>query len=110
MNVLFLCSQNRLRSPTAERVFSGRPGLDVRSAGTDRDAQVPVSAETVEWADVVFVMEKRHRNVLWKRVGSALAGKRVVTLHIPDEYDFMDPELVRLLEESVAPYLPTKGE
>ena len=110
MNVLFLCSQNRLRSPTAEHVFSGRPGLEVRSAGTDRDAQVPVSVEMVEWADVIFVMEKHHRNVLRKRVGSALANKRVITLHIPDDYDLMDPELVRLLEESVGPYLRRRAD
>jgi predicted protein tyrosine phosphatase len=105
MKVLFVCSQNRLRSPTAERVFCGWPGIDARSAGTDRDATVPVSEDLVAWADLIFVMEKRHRNVLWKRFGSRLAAKRLVTLNVPDEYDYMDAGLVRLLEEAAGPYL-----
>jgi predicted protein tyrosine phosphatase len=104
--VLFVCSQNRLRSATAERVFSGRAGLDVRSAGTDHDARVPVSGDLVSWADVILVMENRHRNIIRRKFGAACAGKRLVTLHIPDEYDFMDPALVQILEDAVGPHLP----
>jgi len=32
-NLLFLCSRNRLRSPTAEPVFADRPGVETASAG-----------------------------------------------------------------------------
>ena len=60
--VLFICSQNRLRSPTAEQVFSSWPGLEVASAGLNTGAETPVSAELIDWADLVFVMEKSHRN------------------------------------------------
>lgn len=64
LNVLFVCDANRLRSPTAEAVFSGRRDLDVKSAGLGKQATVPVSAELLEWADLIFVMEKRHRNII----------------------------------------------
>lgn len=67
-NVLFLCSQNRLRSPTAEAVFSNIDGFEVRSAGLNNDAVVRVSPELVEWADYIFVMEKLHKNKLQKRL------------------------------------------
>jgi predicted protein tyrosine phosphatase len=105
MRVLFVCSQNRLRSPTAEQTFSTWPGLDVASAGTNHDADTPVSAELVSWADVICVMERAHRNKLARKFRSELKGKRVVCLDIPDEYDFMDPVLIRLLEAKVPRYL-----
>jgi predicted protein tyrosine phosphatase len=96
--VLFVCSQNRLRSPTAERVFFDRPGFEVASAGLNTDAEVPVSSELLKWADVIFVMEKVHRNKLSKKFRPYLKDKRVICLDILDEYDYMDPALVRLLE------------
>ena len=64
LNVLFLCSQNLMRSPTAEALFREHPDLDVRSAGTDFDARTALSRDLIEWADLVFVMETRHRNIL----------------------------------------------
>ena len=104
--VLFVCSQNLLRSPTAEQVFAGHPGIECRSAGTDRDAENPITPELVEWADVIFVMEKAHRRKLTSRFGKYLANKRLICLDIPDEYPFMDPELVRLLKAKVPRHLP----
>ena len=106
MRLLFLCSQNRLRSPTAERVFSSRPGIEVMSAGLDADAVKTVTPELIEWADLIFVMEKAHRNNLARKFQACVAGKRIVCLDIPDEYLFMDPDLVRLLEMKVSPFLP----
>ncbi len=105
-NVLFVCSQNRLRSPTAEQVFSRRPDIEVASAGTNHDADNPLTAELVEWADIIFVMEKTHRNKLQQRFRASLKKARVICLDIPDEYEFMDPILVRLLETKVSRYLP----
>jgi len=96
--VLFICSQNRLRSPTAEQVFSACPAIECSSAGLNHDAEVPVTPEAVEWADVIFVMEKTHRNKLQTKFKAQLKDKRLICLNIPDEYDFMDPELVRLLK------------
>ena len=103
---LFVCSQNKLRSPTAEQIFSKRYDIEVSSAGTNNDAENPIDLEQIEWADVVVVMEKHHRNKMQKRFYSALKTKRVVVLDIPDEYDFMDDRLIRLLEIKMLRYLP----
>ena len=60
--VLFICTQNRLRSPTAEHLFANRPCHEVRSAGVDIAATTPVSAELLELTDVLFVMNQVHRS------------------------------------------------
>ena len=104
-HVLFVCSQNRLRSPTAEQVFSSWEGIAVASAGLNHDADTPLTPEWLQWADLIFVMEPAHRKKLAKRFRAHLHGQRVVCLHIPDEYDFMDPALVALLRARVPPYL-----
>jgi predicted protein tyrosine phosphatase len=104
--VLFVCSQNKLRSPTAEQIFSRRQDLEVSSAGTNHDAENPLTAELVAWAEIIFVMEKAHRNKLQRRFKAALKNTRVICLDIPDDYEFMDPILVRLLETRVSRYLP----
>lgn len=103
--VLFICSQNRLRSPTAEQVFADWPGIETASAGTNNDAETPLDAELVAWADLIFVMERPHRSKLQKKFRKALRG-RVICLDIPDDYDFMDEQLVRLLKAKVTPHLP----
>jgi predicted protein tyrosine phosphatase len=108
MRVLFICSQNRLRSPTAEQVFSNRLGFEVASAGLDRGAETPVSPEVVEWADVIFVMERTHRNKLSRKFRPHLKGKRVICLDIPDDYEYMDPALVRILEAKVGSFFRAK--
>lgn len=102
---LFICTQNRLRSPTAEQVFATWPGVETDSAGVGNDADVPLSPEQLAWAEIVFVMEKVHRSRLSKQFQRHLNGKRIVCLDIPDDYAYMQPELVRLLEKKVAPFL-----
>ena len=97
-HVLFICSQNRLRSPTAEKVFSGRPGFEVASAGLNPEAETRVCPELLEWADVIFVMERAHRNKLSKKFRAYLGHKRIICLDIPDEFDYMDPALVKIFE------------
>jgi predicted protein tyrosine phosphatase len=104
-----VCSQNKLRSPTAEQVFSNLPGFEVTSAGTDRNAENPVSPEVIEWADVIFVMERTHRNKLAKQFQSHLKNKRVICLDIPDDFDYMDPALIRLLNAKVGPFFGRGG-
>jgi predicted protein tyrosine phosphatase len=105
MKVLFLCSQNRLRSPTAEQVFSSHQGIEVASAGLNNDAENPTTPELVAWADLIFVMEKSHRNKLQKRFKAHLRA-RVVCLGIPDDYEFMAEGLIRLLKAKVTRHLP----
>lgn len=105
-NILFVSSQNRLRSPTAEQVFSKRADLEVSSAGTNHDAESPVTPELLAWADIIFVMERSHRSKLQRRFRAAMNNKRLICLDIPDDYDFMDEALIRLLESKLARYLP----
>jgi predicted protein tyrosine phosphatase len=105
--LLFICSQNRLRSPTAEAVFLEYEGLEVDSAGIDRGAENVLSSEAVAWADIIFVMEKSHRRKLVKNFQPWLKNKRVICLDIPDEYNYMDSVLVELLQKKVLPLLGT---
>lgn len=108
MNLLFVCSENRLRSPTGEAVFSQYEGIDAIGCGTNSDADTPISGDLVEWADIVLVMEKSHRTKVAKKFKSLLKGKKLVCLDIPDNYACMDPELVRLLEARVAKHVRFK--
>ena len=104
-NVLFICSQNRLRSPTAEQTFASWPNVETASAGLNNDAESPVTPELLKWSNTIFVMEKAHRNKLAKKFRAHLAGKRIICLEIPDEYEYMDPDLVRLLKAKVPKFL-----
>lgn len=106
-NVLFICSQNRLRSPTAEQVFSDWPGIDVASAGLNHDAENPVTPELIDWAHIIFVMERAHRNKLSAKFKRYLRNQRVICLDIPDEYEYMAPELVQILRARVPRHLPS---
>ena len=100
--LLFVCSRNKLRSLTAEKMFEGSPLYQVRSAGTQPGARIVVTEGHLGWADLIFCMEKSHVNLLRQKFPEAVQGKRVVALHIPDEYDFMQPELVDELRAALA--------
>lgn len=103
--VLFICTQNRLRSPTAEQIFSTWADVETDSAGLGNDADVPLSPEQIDWATLIFVMEKKHRRLLATRFKRHLNGKRVICLDIPDDYAYMQPELIRLLNAKAGPFL-----
>ena len=105
-NVLFICGQNRLRSPTAEHVFANWPGIETASAGLKNEAENPVTPELLEWADTVFVMERSHRSKLSAKFKRHLGSVRIVCLDIPDDYEYMDPGLIKLLKAKVVPHLP----
>ena len=109
--LLFVCSRNKLRSLTAEKLFEGSPLYQVRSVGTQPGARIVVTEGHIGWADVIFCMEKSHLNRLRRKFPEALQGKRVVCLQIPDEYEYMDPDLVEELRGKLAPYvtLPEEG-
>ncbi len=103
--VLFLCSKNRLRSPTAEHVFSNWPGLEVASAGLSSDAVEVLTPEHLDNIDTVFVMEKAHRAKLSRHFKKYLGRAKIICLDIPDDYRFMQPELITLLIARVTPHL-----
>jgi len=102
MNLLFVCSENRLRSPTGEEVFDKYDGINAIGAGTNKDSATPVSGDLIEWADYIFVMEQTHKNKLSAKFMPLLKNKRLVCLGIRDNYKRMEPALIKLLERKVA--------
>ena len=83
MNILFVCTANKLRSPTAEAVFSERPDITVRSAGLDPEVPCRLDAELIAWADKIFAMETHHREKIRKKFRKVLGKTPVITLGIP---------------------------
>jgi predicted protein tyrosine phosphatase len=110
IRLLFVCSANALRSPTAEAIFSQYRGVEATSAGTNHDAENPVSGDLIEWADLIFAMETSHRKVVQERFGSVLGSKKIIVLGIKDKYQFMDPELVSILRSKLMRFLPHPPE
>lgn len=106
MNLLFLCSQNKRRSLTAEKLFDGYHGHRARSAGTEQNSRVKVTPGLLGWADLIFCMEKKHLRRITDKYANIISGKKVVCLYINDDYGFMDPELQELLKSHVCEYLP----
>ena len=105
VRLLFVCSKNQWRSPTGERMFAGRSGFQARSAGTARSAVHQITMKDIQWADVIFVMEDKHAQRLKADFRQAVSFKPLHVLDIPDDYQFMDSELVELIETGVSAYL-----
>ena len=101
MNLLFVCSQNRWRSLTAEHLFDGSPGIRARSVGTANNARRRITTSDLHWADVIYVMEKRHLELIKARYPQQLEKKKVVNLHIPDKFTYMDPQLIAILKKKL---------
>lgn len=110
VNILFVCSRNKWRSRTAETIFRNLQNHDIKSAGTEKDARIKVTDKLLNWADLIFVMEKRHKERLNEKFGVVIADKKIVILDIEDNYQYMDAELIETLKLSVAPYLGRSDE
>lgn len=85
-----------------------KPCSQTIGCGTNADAECPLSGDLVEWADIIFVMEKSHKNKVSKKFKSLLTGKKLVCLDIPDNYDRMDPGLIQLLKNKVSRHVRRK--
>lgn len=105
IKILFICSKNKWRSLTAEKIFHGFNGYDVRSAGTEENARIKVNMGHVGWADLIFVMEKKHYRKIKEKFSYALNDKTVKCLDIADDYQFMDDELIEILKSRVSEYI-----
>jgi predicted protein tyrosine phosphatase len=103
--LLFVCSQNQWRSPTAEKIFDGVHGYVARSAGTENGARIKVTEGLIGWADFIFVMERRHAERLRAKFAESLACKKIICLDIPDHLTYMHPELVELLKDRLGEHL-----
>lgn len=105
INVVFVCSKNQWRSPTAEKVFGEVPFLNVRSRGTSRSARRQINERDIKWADLLIVMEQKHLQRLTGDYPGPMKYKKVHVLEITDDYKYMDRGLIDLLIESVVPIL-----
>jgi protein-tyrosine phosphatase len=106
VNILFVCSRNKWRSATAESIYKNNQEHIVRSGGTSPSAVVRVSAKNIFWADLIFVMEKKHKQILIRKFPDEAGQKKIVVLGIEDKYEYMDTELIEIIKRSVEPYLP----
>jgi len=96
--ILFICTVNRMRSATAEKIYEDDVRFEVQSAGTHPSANQVLDEYLMEWADAIVVMEKAHRNFIRAKFPTYYATKKIVCLYIPDEYRYMDEGLIALLK------------
>ncbi|MHB8206761.1 low molecular weight protein tyrosine phosphatase family protein [Mucilaginibacter sp.] len=104
-NLLFICSKNQWRSPTAELLFKNHHIHLAKSAGTSDKARIKVNQKMIAWADLIFVMERKHRQILEQNFQESIAHKPIIVLHIEDKYQFNHPELIYILQTSLQDYL-----
>ena len=102
-NILFVCSQNQWRSPTAEAIYRDDDRISVRSRGTARSAVQTIRSNDIVWANVILVMEDKHRQRILADFPGEAKFKSMHVLDIPDDYQFMDAELVELIKSAVEP-------
>ena len=105
LNVLFVCSRNQWRSPTAERIWKDHAKISTRSAGTSPNARRTISVKDIQWADVILVMESKHKQRIIAEFSRLVKHKRIHVLDIPDQYKFMAPDLIEELKQIVSPIL-----
>lgn len=107
MKTLFICSANKQRSKTAEDFFSQKyPVHEFLSAGTNtkicrKEGTTELTEDLLEWADKVYVMEKKHLDQIKKHTGSKYYSK-IKMLDIPDIYKYYDADLIAILGEKVS--------
>ncbi|WP_316797150.1 protein tyrosine phosphatase [Pedobacter agri] len=99
MNILFVCSRNKWRSTTAETIYKNHATHQVRSAGTEPSARIKLTEKHLFWADIIFVMEKKHRQRIIAKFGEGITDKQIIVLDIPDEYQYMDEDLIEELTQ-----------
>ena len=94
INLLFVCSRNQWRSPTAEKIYKNKPMINVRSAGTSPSARRCISSADIQWADIIFVMEAKHQSKILADYPGESKHKKIIVMGIEDNYQYMDEELV----------------
>lgn len=105
MNVLFVCSRNEWRSPTAETIYRNHEIIFAKSAGTSPSARIKINQKHIDWAEIIFVMEKKHQQLIEQKFGKGLDRQKIIVLNIEDDYQYMNAELIEELKTKVAAYL-----
>ena len=104
LKVLFVCALNKWRSPTAEALYKNDPRLEVRSAGVRSAAKRRLTAEDLEWTDVVFAMEQEHKAFILEEF-RGLDLPPIIVLDISDDFGYMDTRLQEVMRASIDPEL-----
>lgn len=110
LNILFVCSRNQWRSPTGEKIWRKASGVSARSAGTSRKARRRLNVSDIRWADLIFVMEEKHKSRIKAEFRDDATLKQLHVLDIPDDYGFMDPELIEILADKTEPLVKAAME
>ncbi|GAB2787426.1 low molecular weight protein tyrosine phosphatase family protein [Rhabdobacter roseus] len=97
-NILVVCGRNKKRSRTAEHIFKNDDRFSIRSAGLSPKSNRKISENDLNWADLVFVMESGQRAKI-RDLYRHVALPTIEVLNIPDEYEFMNEELIELLTD-----------
>jgi protein-tyrosine phosphatase len=117
MNILFVCSKNLSRSPTAEMIYKDHSGLNVKSAGTEsstgaeqfegseQSTAIELTAENINWSDLIFAMEEKHKQTMIEKFPFEIKQKKIIVLGIQDKYKFMDDELIEEIKIKVNKYI-----
>lgn len=105
LNVLFVCSRNQWRSPTAEKLYEKDERVNVRSRGTSRNAVQTITANDIKWSSVILVMEDKHRKRILAAFPDETRYKPLHVLDIPDDYRFMELDLISLISSAVDPII-----
>jgi protein-tyrosine phosphatase len=103
--ILFICSKNKWRSLTAETIYKDHKEYSVKSAGTASTARVKINSKLITWADIIFVMERKHQEKLFQSFPVEVEMKQIVILEIEDKYKFMDVELIEEIKAGVDQYM-----
>ena len=101
LKLLFVCNINRMRSATAHKIYENDSRFELKSAGTDKTANTVLTDDILSWADSIVVMEKRHRNYIREHFPDIYKNKKIVCLYIPDNYDYMQAELIEILKNKI---------
>ena len=105
LNILFVCTRNKCRSRTAESIFKNLDGYQIRSAGTSNQSVVRLTPKLISWADRIFVMEPHHKRRIFEMFPDVRETKEIIVLDIPDEFGYMDAELIDHLKDAIDFYL-----
>lgn len=105
INYLFICSRNQWRSPTAERILQQVTVFIRVLRGTSRHAKHSLTVKDIAWADCICVMEQKHKTWIKEKFHKELSHKKIIVLDIPDDYQYMDEDLIEILKQSMQYYL-----
>jgi predicted protein tyrosine phosphatase len=104
-NILFVCSRNKWRSLTAETIYKNSSEYKVKSAGTEDSARIKINSKLIIWAEIIFVMEKKHKEKILEKFSNEISNKKIIILDIPDIYKYMDKELIEEIKTSISEYI-----